>query len=187
MRSSLVAFLLLVASPAAAQTPRTFAVGGRSEVSYKIVHKLHTVTGRSGEVSGKARLLPDGGVQAMVRVAVASFDSGNANRDAHLKEVTEVHKFPIVEFKGVASALAMPARYPLSVEVPMRGAMTFHGVERAVQVNVEARFPDPDHLEIAARIPLSLEAFGIERPSLLFVKIDDEAVIEAKLSLVAER
>lgn len=187
MRSLIAAILLLLAGSADAQGPRIFAVGGHSEVSYRVVHKLHTVVGRTSDVTGKARLLPDGGVQAMVRIPVSGFDSGNANRDAHMKEVVDASRFPLVEFRGVASALAAPARYPASIEVPMHGVVVFHGVEQAVRMNVEARFLDPDHLEVEARFPLSLEAFGIERPSLLFVKIDDQVVIEAKLSLAAER
>src|SRR4051812_4949328 len=60
-----------------------------STVSYTIVHKLHKVQGKTAKVEGKGRILPDGKAQVMVRVPVESFDSGNANRDAHMKEAVE--------------------------------------------------------------------------------------------------
>jgi len=44
-----------------------------------------------------------------VRAKVASFDSGNANRDAHMREATHEAAHPYVEVKGTMPALKLPA------------------------------------------------------------------------------
>jgi len=40
---------------------------------------------------------------------------------------------------------------------------------------------------VEGAFPVSLEAFEVERPSLLFVKVEDRLDLTAKLTLVAER
>src|SRR4051812_38009232 len=73
---------------------------GKSSITYHLVHKLHKFDGISKQVDGKARLLGDGRAQVMVRAAVESFDSGNSNRDEHMKETVEAARFPTVELKA---------------------------------------------------------------------------------------
>jgi len=156
-----------------------------STLSFRLVHKLHEVTGVSKAVEGKARLLPDGTVQVAVRARVETFDSGNANRDAHMLEATEAARFPLVMLKAVG-AVAPPAAYPASATVTLRGELSFHGVTRPVEVPVEVTFASARQATATARLPVSLDAHGVERPSLLFVKVDDAVVVTASLALAAE-
>ena len=77
MSAALVA-LLLTAAPAA----RNFTLDApASSIRYHVVHKLHRVDGSSSSLEGKAVLQPDGRVLAMVRAPVATFDSGDGNRE----------------------------------------------------------------------------------------------------------
>jgi hypothetical protein len=180
--------LLAVTAPVAgdAAGPRTFAVADGSTLSYRLVHKFHAVDGISKAVEGKARWLPDGTVQVMVRARVDSFDSGNSNRDAQMKEVTEADRLPYVLLKAVAEGLRAE-RYPADVRVPLRGVLEFHGVAREVAVTATVHFAAPDRAEVSASFPVSLTAHGVERPSLLFVKVDDRIEIRARLSLALEK
>lgn len=174
-------------SLAAGDVPRTFAVMPGSTLSYRLVHKLHEVTGVSKAVEGKARVLPDGGVQVVVRAGVDSFDSGNGNRDAHMREVTEAARYPLVQVKAVGAGVAAPASYPAAIELVLRGELTFHGRSRPLEVPAKVQFLSADRVTVEASFPVSLEAYGVERPSLLFVKVNDRIDLAAKLTLEAER
>jgi len=181
----LLALLGPPAAPRADEPPSDLAVRPGSTLSYRLVHKLHQVTGTSRAVEGKARLLPGGAVQVVVRSRVDAFDSGNGNRDAHMLEATEAARFPFVTLKAVG-ALAPPAAYPARVEVTLRGEVTLHGVARPVEVPVVVDFASARQASATASLPISLEAHGVERPSLLFVKVDDAVVVTASLALAAE-
>lgn len=191
MRFRLLALLLagLAGAPlggrAAEAGPIDLAVQAGSTLSYRLVHKLHEVTGVSRAVEGKARLLPDGTVQVVVRSRVDAFDSGNGNRDAHMLEATEAARFPFVTLKAVGS-LAPPATFPAKVELTLRGQLDFHGTARPVEVPVEVSFASARRATVVAKVPISLDAYGVERPSLLFVKVDDAVVVTASLTLAAE-
>jgi polyisoprenoid-binding protein YceI len=176
--------LVLAAGPPAGEA---FAVDpAASTVRYHVVHKLHVVDARSSRIEGKAVLQPDGKVLAMVRLPVSSFDSGDGNRDAHMQEVLETGKFPFVVFKGVArvdrSALAAASR-PLPVQVRMAGELELHGVRKAVEVPVTLEFRPDGTVAVHGSFEVSLDAYAIQRPSLLFVKVDDGCRID--LDLVA--
>lgn len=172
------------AAPPAARDWRVKSEG--SSLTYKLKHKLHEVVGRAAPSEGRARLLPDGTLQVAVRANVADFDSGNANRDAHMKEVTEAHKFPAVEFKGVATGVKVPETFPAQVPVTLKGQVTFHGVKQPVEVPMTVTFTSAKEARAEGTFQLSLEAHKVERPSLLMVKVDDKLVLEPKLLLVGE-
>jgi polyisoprenoid-binding protein YceI len=174
--------LCLAADPAG---PVDLAVRDGSSLSYKLVHKFHEVTGTSKAVEGKARLQPGGAVQVMVRARVDSFDSGNGNRDAHMQEATEAARFPFVTLKAVG-AITPPTAYPATVEVTLSGQLDFHGVSKAVAVPVKVTFTAPGRATATGAFTISLDGHGVERPSLLFVKVDDAVVITASLALAAE-
>src|SRR5438270_3788207 len=76
-------------------------------LTYTVVHKLHEVHGTTNQVEGRALAQPDGRVQVQVRAKVATFDSGNSNRDAHMREATHEASHPYAEVKGVMSGVAL--------------------------------------------------------------------------------
>ena len=175
------------AQAAPAPAPRDWRVKPEgSTLTYKLKHKLHEGVGKAAPTSGLARLLPDGTLQVAVRANVADFDSGNANRDAHMKEVTEANKFPLVEFKGVASGVKVPEAFPAQVPVTLKGQVTFHGVKQAVEVPMTVTFTSAKEARAEGSFQLSLEAHKVERPSLLMVKVEDALVLEPQLVLVGE-
>lgn len=177
--------LLLLALLAPGDAPRTFAVAPGSTLAYHLKHPFHGVDGVSRAAEGKARMLPDGTVQVMVRARVDSFDSGNSNRDAHMKEVTEAARLPWVVLKAVAEGLSAE-RYPVDRDLPLRGALEFHGVTRELALTAHLHLPSPDRAEVTAEFPVSLTEHGVERPSLLFVKVDDRIELRARIALALE-
>jgi hypothetical protein len=173
---------LLLAAPTAA--PRTFDVLPGSTLTYRLVHRFHTVTGVSRSVEGRARLLPDGTVQVALRAPLDSFDSGNSNRDAHMREATGAGTSPYVAFKGVGR-MTPPDHYPVDEKVALRGELTLK-TTRPVEVATEVRFESADRASVKSTFPVSLEEHQVERPSLMFVKVEDKVEIDAQLTLGAE-
>ena len=186
MTTALLA-LLVAAAPAGT---RTFGVDpARSTVRYHIVHKLHRVSGASSSIEGKAVLRPDGTVLSMVRVPIASFDSGERNRDADMREAVEARKFPFVVFKGTArlDGKVLPAAQPATVQANMDAEVELHGVKKPVVVPLTIELSPDGTARARGSFEVSLDAFGIERPSLLFVKVDDACRIEVDLALREEK
>jgi polyisoprenoid-binding protein YceI len=179
--------LLVAASPAAG---RTFTVEpAKSTVRYHIVHKLHRVTGASSTIEGKGVLRPDGTVLAMVRVPMASFDSGERNRDADMREAVDARQHPFVVFKGTTrlDGDVLPTAQPTTVQAKMDGEIELHGVKKPVVVPLTIELSPDGTVRARGSFEVSLDAFGIKRPSLLFVKIEDACKIDLDLALREEK
>ncbi len=189
--AALAALMCLPLSVAAQEAAKAAAQSWKvkndaSSLSYKLKHKLHEVVGKARPSDGRAKLLPNGTLQVMVRANVAEFGSGNANRDAHMKEVTEAAKYPLVEFKGVGEGVTVPTSFPATVPVTLKGQVTFHGVKQPLEVPLTVTFTSAKEATAEGRFTISLEGHKVERPSLLMVKVDDALVLEPKLALELE-
>jgi hypothetical protein len=187
---TLLPLLLLAAlSPgeaaSAAPVAGTWVVAAGSTITYHLVHKLHAVEGIAREVEGKARLAPDGALQFAVRARVAAFDSGNSNRDAHMMEVTDAARFPFTTVRGATAGIRVGS-LPGDTEAPLRAVLELHGVSRELEATARVRFASADRAQAEVTFPVSLTAHGVERPSLLFVKVDDRLEIVARLVLVRQ-
>ena len=152
-----------------------------STIRCTVVHKLHRVAGSSTELEGKAVVKEDGTVLAMVRAPMTSFHSGVSNRDEHMLEAVEAGKHSHVTVKGIVRlgpGRELPASPPT-----MEGEVDLHGVKRPVSVPLAIAHQPDGSVRAQGRFEVSLEAHGVERPSLLFVKIDDACRIEVDLVL----
>ena len=122
---TLVAALVAAAAAVArAQAPATdFNVApAESSLTYHLVHKMHKVDGTSKKLEGKARLTADGKAQVMVRAPSQSFDSGNVNRDEHMKEAVEAAKYPWIELKALGEGVTLPTTFPTTQKKTLQGA-----------------------------------------------------------------
>ena len=168
--------------------------GAQSSITYHMVHKMHKFDGISRKVEGKVRLLPSGQAQVMVRAPVQSFDSGNANRDAHMKEVVEAARYPFVELKAAADGIVWPntpssngfyerVSFPSTTSKVFKAQLTFHGVQQTLDLPVEIVFESANRARATAHLAVSLDAYKVERPSLMFIKVDDSMKIDVKVAL----
>ena len=154
--------------------PRQLAIDvSASVVRYGIVHRLHRVSGRSANVQGKATLDPDGTVVAGVLVPVASFRSGDDDRDARTVEILGT----FVVFKGKGH---LPPGQR-QAQVTMQGELTVHAVRRPLTVTLTVELEPDGAARVRGGFELSLEGHRVERPSLLFVKVGDICKIELDL------
>jgi polyisoprenoid-binding protein YceI len=180
MTAALAALALLFAGTSDQQAYTVDAA--QSTLRYHVNHKLHAADGRSSSIEGKAVVQPDGKVLAMIRIPVATFDSGDANRDANMRDTLEAGRFPFVVFKGVTSLL-MPAGLGKGIPTTMQGQLEFHGVTQAVSVPVTLQFANDGSARVTGKTTLSLDSYRINRPSLLMIKLDDECTIDFDLKL----
>jgi polyisoprenoid-binding protein YceI len=180
MTAALAALALLFAGASEQQAYTVDAA--QSTIRYHVNHKLHAADGRSSSIEGKAVVQPDGKVLAMIRIPVATFDSGDANRDATMRDTLEAGRFPFVVFKGVTSLL-MPAALGKGIPTTLQGQLEFHGVTQAVSVPVTLQFGNDGSARVTGKTTLSLDSFRINRPSLLMIKLDDECTIDIDLKL----
>jgi polyisoprenoid-binding protein YceI len=183
---SLTIFAVLVAGAAVARAQAPAAeynvAPAESSITYHLVHKLHHIEGTSHKVEGKARLMPDGKAQVLVRAPSQSFDSGNVNRDAHMKEAVEAAKYPWVELKALGEGITAPATFPTTQKKTFKAQLTFHGIQNVFDLPVEITWESPAKVRATTTFPISLDGYKVERPSLMFVKVDDELKLDAKIA-----
>lgn len=172
------AVALALAAGADEPAARSFSLKSGT-LTYRLVHKLHEVEGTTRALEGRALLQADGTTKVQVRAKVASFDSDNANRDAHMREATHepVHSYASV--KGTLQGLHLPLAAP--VELPLAATVELNGVKQEATIPVKLSQEGP-LLRAAFSFPISLEAFHVERPELLFVKVNDEVLVKGDLS-----
>jgi len=188
MRLRMIALALLAVGTAHAQSPDgEWKVDGKaSTITYHLVHKLHHVSGISHQVEGTARLFANDKTQVAMRAAVASFDSGNVNRDAHMKEAVEAARFPNVELKALADGVAIPKMFPATVNKTFKAQLLFHGIQKVMDIAVTLVFESATRARATSNFAVSLDEFKVERPSLMFVKVADALGIDADLIFVRQ-
>jgi polyisoprenoid-binding protein YceI len=183
MTAPVLLALLLSQSPGA----RTFVLDGpQSSVRFHLDHPLHKVDGSARVVEAKAVLGADGELRAMARAQVAGLDTGDANRDANMRAVLEADRHPYVIVKGT-SRLVLPAA--LSSEVPLKlsAEVDVHGIRRPVEIPLTLKFDPDGNVRVRGTLDVSLDAHRVERPALLFKKVDDRCRVSLDLLLRPEK
>ncbi|MDB5048569.1 MAG: hypothetical protein JWO30_1640 [Fibrobacteres bacterium] len=171
--SGLALFFALASAPLCAAKSYQ-AIKGESTLSYHMVHPMHKFTGVSRDFLCQVDLSPDT-VSSSIKVSalIGSFDSKNSSRDSHAMEAVQALKYPRVEF---ASESVKPEGDGYAVA----GKLTFHGRVRPVAFHVTPKFP-PGKIEITGGFDVKLSDFGVERPRLLFVPVQDKMTISFDL------
>jgi hypothetical protein len=170
-------FLLTIASPVPAGAQGN-QLAGNGSVEYRLVHKFHTITGVSKAMVVRGSV--DGtGLKIMARAPVSTFDSGNGNRDAHMMEAVEGEKYPWVNVRAVEPGFKLPAQKG-TVKVTVQASVELHGVAVNHPIEITLESQDGIHYRASFTFSESLTAHKIERPSLLFVPVDDLITIAGK-------
>lgn len=147
-------------------------------LTYTLVHKLHEVQGTTHALEGRAQVQPDGSARVQVRAKVSSFDSGNSNRDEHMREVTHEATHPYATVKGTLTHVALPLAAP--ADLTLHATVELNGVKQAAEIPIRLT-QDGARVRAKFSVPVSLEGFQIDRPELLFVKVDDRVVLTGEL------
>lgn len=157
-----------------------------SVIDYTGSATMHDWTGTSRSVSGTMVLdldTPDSS-RVVIRVPVASFESGPDRRDRKMQEVTEAQTYPMVEFRTTDIHPTHWGRTSdgHSGRWRVTGDLTFHGQTHPVEAAVDLRTTE-DSVHARAQFPVSLTRFEVERPEVLWVApIGDTIRIDARVA-----
>jgi hypothetical protein len=78
----------------------------------------------------------------------------------------------VVTVRAVAPGFTLPSAAGVT-QLTLKGEVELHGVKTSLPIKIEIKLADPKHLSITFDMVDSLEGHTIERPALLFVKVDD--------------
>ena len=146
-----------------------------SFIAYTMKHPMHEWTGTSKDLNCIMETDAKGVVQKVAAVVkLNTFDSKNSNRDSHLIEVTDGLTYPNISFVSTAVTTAGAGKYKVN------GKITFHGVERPAEFIMTEEVKGSKRI-FTGSFQILIDDFKIERPSLMFVKTDNEVKIDLKV------
>ena len=149
----------------------------KSSITYHLKHKLHEWDGVSDKL--KIQAIWDKSIsnnkitKIAVLTKVSSFNSGLSNRDSHMIEVLDALTYPNIIFTSTSISYNQN-------DILVKGQLQFHGVTQQITFNAKQLFLDDD-LIFEGSFPVLLEDYKVKRPSLLFVKAENEIQIKFKI------
>jgi polyisoprenoid-binding protein YceI len=178
----LALLMALVAAPALRAQPRPVPVDrARSTLAYTGHHRLHDWTGTSRAVGGTLQIDLQDPSRSRIEIVVplASFDSGNSNRDSNMLDTVEEERYPNVRF--VSSSVTADRWQPDAGGTwRVRGALSFHGQTHEVELPVTVRVAGTA-FEATTRFQISLDRFRVDRPRLMLMPISDTLDLEGTI------
>ena len=141
-----------------------------SEIRYHGIHPLHEWTGISTSASGKVNYDQSTNLGSItVSVPLNSFDSRVYARDSNMLTYTEAIDFPLVTFKSDNASIKQDSLY-------VNGQLTFHGITK--DISVVASITRQNGFQVNGEFSINLSDYNVQRPTLLFIKIDDKIRID---------
>lgn len=181
--TGLLSALALLVGLAGQAHAESRALSGSGTVEYHLIHKFHKIVGKSTSVVVRGAV-DDTGLKAMARAQVASFDSDNANRDQHMMEALEAARYPWVSVRIALPGFKLPTS-AISAQLTAQAAVELHGVTVHHPIDLRIESKDGARLQVSFEFTESLTAHRIERPSLLFVPVDDIITIAGRVEVTA--
>jgi polyisoprenoid-binding protein YceI len=180
---SKLAFILLFLAPASALALEVGAT--TAEVTFHISHPAKEYDGvlLPGGAAAVARFDPSAlaATGCSVTIDVAKFNSDNVRRDSHMMESLEGLIFPTIEWSfGGLTGVEGPIRVG-TFHARAAGPLSLHGVRLDLSVPVVITVAEDGTITVTSEFSVSLEEFGIERATLLFIAIADEIPISVKM------
>lgn len=139
----------------------------KTKINYELRHPAHDVKAYSNELEVKIEYNKTTNtiINAIAQVPVKSFDSHNSNRDSHAMELIEAIKYPYARFR---STKIVDGGDSLTVY----GNLTFHGITKNITIKGSKKIWS-NRLVVTGKFAISLDAFQVERPKLLFVPTEE--------------
>ena len=105
---------------------------------------------------------------------VATFNSGLSSRDSHMMEASDGLTYPRIIFSS-SNVQYTPDG------ILVKGKLQFHGVERMIETKVKLEKVNRKWM-FTGSLPVLLEDYKVERPGLLFVKVDNLVKIDFQVA-----
>ena len=181
----IVGLVGLAGAPAQAQQVTATIDSTASLVHYTGTAPLHSWRGTSRSVQGEFVLRPrrPDSSRAVIRIPVASFDSGNSTRDSGMRDVTEADAYPFVTFRGTDFSPLTWGRGASGYRGgwAVSGKLTFHGRTHPLRDTVSVEVAG-DTVRARAEFDVSLTRFDVERPGFMGFTVGDTIRIDAQLA-----
>jgi len=177
----LLGFLAATVVTPARGVSQTNQLVGTGSVEYQLVHKFHKISATSHAMAVRGTI-DASGLKVMARAQVGTFDSGNSNRDAHMMETVEGERYPWVSVRGILPGFKLPTAAGTTT-VSLQAAVELHGVPVNHPIDITLESKDGVHFQVRFTFNESLTAHKIERPSLLFVPVDDLITIAGQAAV----
>ena len=146
-----------------------------SLITYFGVHYLHKWEGSTSDVKGVVSY--DKNIdqyECSISVPLSTFSSGNDNRDSNMLVYCRAFEFPNINFQSTSIKVNEST---LEIE----GKIEFAGEEKEIKTNAKLNSLDNNLFTIEGELDILLSEFKVERPSLLFVEIED--LVKIKYSI----
>ena len=146
-----------------------------SLITYFGVHYLHKWEGSTSDVKGVVSY--DKNIdqyECSISVPLSTFSSGNDNRDSNMLVYCKAFDFPNINFQSTSIKVNEST---LEIE----GKIEFAGEEKDIKTNAKLNILDNNFFAIEGELDILLSEFKVERPSLLFVEIED--LVKIKYSI----
>jgi polyisoprenoid-binding protein YceI len=152
---------------------------GASSITYSMKHKLHKWEGVAKEMNVAAKWNERNEMnQISVQVKISAFNSGMASRDRQMLEVTDAVTHPTITFSSSEMDYTDNG-------IVVKGKLQFHGITRDMQTVVKMT-KNNNRTEYIGSFPILLEEYTIKRPSLLFVKVDNQVDIRFRIVFMSK-
>ncbi|MGE0763710.1 MAG: YceI family protein [Bdellovibrionales bacterium] len=159
---------------AAAKLPKADWQIKSGTLTYHVHYPVKNFVGTAKNVKGKGKC-EAGHCHFLIAVPVKDFTSGDGNRDNHMLEVTKGATFTMVT-----------VRVQFAENDSLEKLEAKAVVEFAGQTHIYEKLPIKVTIAGAeavtqGQVPLKLSHFGVERPSLFAVEIDDLVPVDFEL------
>ena len=175
---SLVAAVSVASAIALASPVRAEQGAGTVEIHFVGSSTLHDFEGTAPPISIAIEARPDGTWAGEVSVPVATLDTGIGARDQKLRAMLDAAHHPVIRglFRNVdAEAVRRSAMLPFLLRI--------REVERPVQARLSNWQQQDGRAAFDAAFDVSLTAFGLELPRVLFMRVDDTVHVSVHVTL----
>lgn len=160
-----------------------------SQIGFMVRHAMVTKTrGKFTDYTGSFTIDPDGAANsADVVIQASSIDTGNADRDAHVRsgDFFEIEKFPEITFT------ATDAKVTGEDTGVLTGDLTIKGVTKSIDLDVEFEGTNVDaydleRIGLTASGSINRKDFGVDwqAPLNSGVMVSEKVVLEIEVSAV---
>jgi polyisoprenoid-binding protein YceI len=146
---------------------------------------LHPINTRTDGVQGFFDLEHDGAGQvdlegarptAHLSLPVDRLRSGNAMEERELRRRIDSRRFPTID--GELTAMKTTGT---DGSYRVQGELTFHGVTRTYEDEMEVAFLDDGTVRAAGRSTFDVRDFGLEPPRILMFKVEPEVRVRVEI------
>lgn len=158
-----------------------------SKVYFSITTSKETVNFVDQQVSGKwtINVTDPAKSQAEGKIEMKGIDSGNGQRDEHVKgaDFFDMAKYPQATFKAT-SFEGLPSEWAegQTVDLKMKGTLTVKGIKKEVTFDAKAAYKNKEVL-LSGTTTVTFKDFGMTNPNSVVLSTENDIQVRLELKL----